>query len=341
VYHHNPFGGGEAIYAIQNDNSLWAVGSGRLIGDGTGVDRNDFVKIAEDVAFVIIPGPQETQPGVLGFIRTDKTLWLLEVEPIQVADNIVRPLNGRYFLRSDGSVIELSHNNEIIETGITNVVDAYFAGRPGMDSAGTHMWYTLSVDGVLSRIEAIQDIVEEIPNEIVAHEIISNNVSSMLVTGEFRRSPHLLGEDINNVSVHFLRNDGTLWGIGANSHGQLGDGTKIDREEPVQVADDVLSFNILLARTDINPGGRRGFIRNDGTPWAWTHNEPTPIQVSASPFASVLFSGDSNRAISLFGITQDGRFASATDGTLVSAIDPRHSEEWIENIMLPSTIVFE
>ena len=35
----------------------------------------------------------------------------------------------------------------------------------------------------------------------------------------------------------FLKNDGTVWTVGKNYYGQLGDGTTTDRSNPVQVVD--------------------------------------------------------------------------------------------------------
>ena len=40
----------------------------------------------------------------------------------------------------------------------------------------------------------------------------------------------------------FIKNDGTLWGMGSNNSGQLGDGTTTQKTSPVQVQgfDDVI-----------------------------------------------------------------------------------------------------
>jgi len=348
VYHYL-YGRTHAFYAIQNDNTLWARGSGRIIGDGTNVDRDEFIKIADDVALVITPlVHQHPSSQFLGFIKTDQTLWQLGVEPSQVAENIIRPLNGRYFLRNDGAIIELSRNNEIIETGITNVIDAYFIGTilaganelnnpERLQLSARTLWYVLSYDGVLSYVETHVVHADGIStNEIFFSRVISDNVTSMLAGGEF--STNMAARSTDTSFVHFFKNDNTLWGVGANSGGQLGDGTRVDRDEPVRIADDVSSINFIHG-VGLNASFfRRGFIKMDGTPWKWTDSAPTPEKISSYSFNRMLLASG---ALMMIGITQDGRYVAITnDGRSLSIIDRADSERWIENIMLPSTITF-
>jgi len=63
-----------------------------------------------------------------------------------------------------------------------------------------------------------------------------------------------------------IRDDGTLWGWGSNAYGQLGDGTRIDRDAPVQIGtDDTWSHAYA--------GYFHSFgIKNDGTLWGWGRN---------------------------------------------------------------------
>jgi len=362
VYTHPQFGFGgvQVIYAIQNDNSLWAVGRGNLVSDGTGVNRNEFVKIAENVAFVITPGIvagdvlHNSNPSVLGFITIDRNLYLLGVEPIRVAENVIRPLNGRHFLRSDGSVIELSTNNQVIETGITNVVDAYFAGTipagtnetnnpEGLHLSARRLWYTLSADGVVSYVEMREVHADGIStNEVFFSEIISDNVVAMQATGSIRVERMNLD---STVFVHLLKRDNTLWGFGANSQGQLGDGTRIDREELVKIADDVVDMIHGLRPLASGSAIRLHFYKTDGTLWSWSERsaaDPTPIQLTTYPVSQMISLASSNNAIHL-----GGRLLMP-DGT-VKWLEHRNDVELrpetgaFENqyVMLPSTIIFD
>ncbi len=63
-----------------------------------------------------------------------------------------------------------------------------------------------------------------------------------------------------------LKNDGTVWAWGDNSKGQLGDGSKTQRINPVQVQN--LDHVIFIAA-----GANHSLaIRNDGSLWAWGDN---------------------------------------------------------------------
>jgi alpha-tubulin suppressor-like RCC1 family protein len=63
-----------------------------------------------------------------------------------------------------------------------------------------------------------------------------------------------------------IKDDGTLWAWGANSYGQLGDGTRNDRAKPVQVgASD--TWQHVAASLYYSMG-----IQQDGTLWGWGRN---------------------------------------------------------------------
>jgi hypothetical protein len=73
-----------------------------------------------------------------------------------------------------------------------------------------------------------------------------------------------------------LTNTGALYGKGANSRGQLGDGTKIERDEWVKIADNVCTcgFN--------SDDGYYFYIKTDGAKWEWYENDPTPKLAQAT-----------------------------------------------------------
>jgi alpha-tubulin suppressor-like RCC1 family protein len=57
----------------------------------------------------------------------------------------------------------------------------------------------------------------------------------------------------------YLKSDGTLWGMGYNADGQLGDGTTTSRSLPIQVATNVSS---------VSAGNSHSlFVKTDGTLW--------------------------------------------------------------------------
>jgi alpha-tubulin suppressor-like RCC1 family protein len=62
----------------------------------------------------------------------------------------------------------------------------------------------------------------------------------------------------------FIKEDGSLWSMGENDHGQLGDGTTVDRSEPVKVADAVVAANAGVRHSM--------FICKDGSLWGMGDN---------------------------------------------------------------------
>ncbi|MDR1532166.1 MAG: phosphodiester glycosidase family protein, partial [Clostridiales bacterium] len=62
----------------------------------------------------------------------------------------------------------------------------------------------------------------------------------------------------------YIHSDGSLWGWGVNSYGQVGDGTKENRAGPVEIMDDVIFVSAGKSHTLA--------IKKDGGLWAWGSN---------------------------------------------------------------------
>ena len=86
--------------------------------------------------------------------------------------------------------------------------------------------------------------------------------------------PVQIGSDTNwkevstgmaGIYAHTLavKTDGTLWAWGSNNNGQLGDGTMVDKNYPVQIGSDT-DWKTITA------GFNHSFaIKNNGTLWGW------------------------------------------------------------------------
>ncbi len=63
--------------------------------------------------------------------------------------------------------------------------------------------------------------------------------------------------------LHAIKTNGTLWGCGMNTHGQIGDGTTVDKSSPVQIGTDTDWQDIT--------GNYTGplALKTDGTLWSW------------------------------------------------------------------------
>ncbi|WP_368667433.1 RCC1 domain-containing protein, partial [Corallococcus sp. AB030] len=130
-----------------------------------------------------------------------------------------------------------------------------------------------------------------------------------------------------------LKQDGTVWGWGYNSEGELGDGTRTSRLKPVQVLG--LTGVKALAAGDFHTHA----VKQDGTVWAWGRNEYgqlgdgtttdrlRPVQVPGLTGVTALATGSSNHTLAL---KQDGTlwgwgdngFGALGDGTTTDRLTP-------------------
>ena len=66
-----------------------------------------------------------------------------------------------------------------------------------------------------------------------------------------------------------LKDNGTVWAIGSNADGRLGDGTTIDRTVPVQVVGPG-GIDFLTDVIKVETGDTHSYaLKSDGTVWAW------------------------------------------------------------------------
>jgi alpha-tubulin suppressor-like RCC1 family protein len=73
-----------------------------------------------------------------------------------------------------------------------------------------------------------------------------------------------------------LKSDGTVWALGQNDYGQLGDGTTTQRNVPVKV-------RRLSGVQDIDGGYRHSLaLKSDGTVWAWGRNKYGQLGVAGT-----------------------------------------------------------
>jgi alpha-tubulin suppressor-like RCC1 family protein len=104
-----------------------------------------------------------------------------------------------------------------------------------------------------------------------------------------------------------IRSDGTLWALGSNTYGELGNGTTNNYSSPVQIAG-----SWIQASTG---GGANSYgIRSNGSLWAWgynsggmlgvgnTTNYSSPVMISSGSWAKVVASPISAYAITTGGV---------------------------------------
>ena len=67
-----------------------------------------------------------------------------------------------------------------------------------------------------------------------------------------------------DVATFFLTSDSTLWALGSNDYGQLGDGTTVDRDYPVRIMSGIRAMSSGVSHSL--------FLKTDGTLWACGDN---------------------------------------------------------------------
>jgi hypothetical protein len=236
---------GNANFYITNDNMLWGYGNNieGVLGDGTGVGRDEPVFIMENVAAVYYAG------HVLVYaIKTDGTLWTWgngNFSPVHIADDAVNVFGEEgaysYFQTSNGNIFRVAREGQAVEL---------LFPEPAYDFdwqfGDQHTIHFINSERALIRRTARH-------GEDAVYEEIATGVYSLF--------------PIDRSNLYFTTLDGTLWGMGDNRNGELGDGTRVPRNEPVQIAE------------NISQTWRYSFLKQDGTFWTWNQNDPVPQQV--------------------------------------------------------------
>ena len=266
--------------AIRTDGSLWAWGNNAhgQLGDGTYNSPNpiiDFsryspspIKIMEDVV-AVSAGSAHTMA-----IRTDGSLWgwgigrlgdgtnLDRHKPVRIMENVVAVSAGRdhtMAIKVDGSLWVWGWNSSG-QLGDGTDVPYLLEPIKIMDdvafvSAGWDYTMAIRTDGSLWAWGS--NWLGQLGNGISTSWLTSNP------------KPIKIIDDVAFVSAGVghtmaIKTDGSLWGWGKNTHGQLGDSTVIHRFSPVKIMEGVVSVSAGRYHTMA--------IGNDGSLWTWGEN---------------------------------------------------------------------
>ncbi len=213
----------QTVY-VKADGTLWGLGD--AFGTGTG----PFL-LATDVRRAVTYGSTL-------FLKNDATLWLLEGGPSsQVATDVAdfaAGMNSFYYVRTDGTLWGWGDNQ---------------SGQLGDVSRNDYHTVPVPISSDVSCIAAGASHLLYVKRD---GSLWAQGAASygQLGTGPpgagvFSLTPATqVAEGVGSVSAGrwtslFVKTDGTLWGMGDNLGGQLGDGTMENRFYPVKIANAV------------------------------------------------------------------------------------------------------
>jgi len=92
--------------------------------------------------------------------------------------------------------------------------------------------------------------------------------------GGRRREQNEIAQDVarltgDQTNLFFIKTDDTLWGLGTNAAGELGDGTRVPRQDtPVKIAANVICAGLYY------------YLTTSGELWIWRSETPPPKNIS-------------------------------------------------------------
>ena len=272
---------------LKSDSSLWGVGNNSTgqLGDGTQDNRSSPLQIESSGVSSVAAGG-----GHSLYLKSDGSLWAMgwngqgqlgigttdqQKSPVQVLDalggnpvtNVVSVASGgnhSLYLKSDGSLWAMGRNNygQLGDGTGTQRLSPVEIESSGVSSvaAGSHHSLYLKSDGSLwamgwngsGQLGDGTTISRSSPVQVLdapGGDPVTNVVSV----------------DANSSHSLYLKSDGSLWAMGDNMDGQLGDGTDMDRSSPGEIESSGVS--------SVAAGGEHSlYLKSDGSLWAMGRN---------------------------------------------------------------------
>jgi alpha-tubulin suppressor-like RCC1 family protein len=220
--------GQESTLYLKNDGTVWACGNNAQgqLGDGTTNNRYKIVPVPK------MTDVKEIATGISFSValKNDGTVWAWG--------------NNMYGTLGDGTYISKYSPEKVNGLPFIVKIAAGFNHVLALDSEGTVWTWGLKTEYGVGEYD---DKGSPFSNTIAVKVPISQVIS-------------IAAGGTNSLA---LKNDGTIWAWGDNREGQIGDGTKVSRADPVQVQG-------LENVVDIDAGSDFSLAKlNNGQIWAW------------------------------------------------------------------------
>lgn len=256
--------------ALKNDGTVWSFGSnfsGQL-GTGDNIDQKTPVRVKNIDDIATIAAGYKFSVAV----KNDGTVWAWgascdssqkrdsELWWKNVMGNMTN-LEGGYYDPNSDALATYDKNEYCINEDVVGILSKVPIEMENLKdiiyvSAGYGHVLALTNDGAVWSFgcDSYKQLGREIKNKSDA--ATPARINALL--------------DISEVAAGYrhslaLAKDGTLWGWGENSHGQLGDGTTENRKDPIKINVDHVTQ--IVAGYDYSL-----VLKDDGTVWGWGRN---------------------------------------------------------------------
>lgn len=252
---------------LKSDGTLWASGLNTYgqLGDGSTVHRSSPVQVAAGVQTIAAGGNHSL------FLKTDGSLWGMglnssgqlglgntttRTSPVQIANGVQALAAGSshsLFVKTDGTLWAMGYNfyGQLGDGSTSNrTTPVQTASNVQSVAAGTYHSLFLKADRTLWSM---------------GYNYYGQVGDGSSGTTANKSTPIQVSSDVSTIAAGgshtlFTKTNGSLWAVGANYSGQLGNDSTTSRSTAVQVATGV---QVVSAGSEFSL-----YLKTDGTVWA-------------------------------------------------------------------------
>jgi alpha-tubulin suppressor-like RCC1 family protein len=188
-------------------------------------------------------------------LKTKAILQSMDDENVTYAES---GHGSSYFIKSDGSLwtVGRNHEGQLGDGSVQNRYNPIKIIDANVSKINAYHWHCL----ILKTDGSLWGIGQNYYGELSNYDSGSLKINEPRLILESGVTDMATGRNHSMI----LKSDGTLWGIGGNAYGQLGDGTTINRTSPVQITSGVIKVTCGYHHTL--------YIKTNGSLWAMGKN---------------------------------------------------------------------